>query len=225
MRIQKLLTPLALATCLLAAGAANAQTMGLNWNPRTGDVWVDTQLADVNRYGTTYREPFINEMVRYHNAPRDLVTDLLGKQGWSAGDVYYACTLAQTIGRPCREVADQYQQNRGQGWGALAQRMGIKPGSAEFHRLKKGFVPTYDRWARPIELDADLKRAYPKRLKGAADDGHIGKDESSAKHAKTTAKGKAAASSVKSKAAIKGGKADVGKDAKGKGQGKGNGKS
>ena len=224
MHVKKLLTPLALATCLFAAGAANAQTMGLNWNPRTGDVWVDTQLADVNRYGTSYREPFINEMVRYYGAPRDLVTDLLVDKRWSAGDVYYACTLAQAAGRPCRDVADQYQQNPGQGWGVIAQRLGIKPGSAEFHRLKKGFVPTYDRWSRPITLDADLKRAYPKRTKGVAHDGHVGMDKSSVKHAKTTVKGKAAASTVKSKASSKGGKADVGKDAKGKSQGKGNGK-
>ena len=28
------------------------------------------------------------------------------------------------------------ERNRGQGWGVIAQRMGIKPGSAEFHALK-----------------------------------------------------------------------------------------
>ncbi len=225
MRIQNLLTPLALATCLLAAGAANAQTVGLNWNPRTGDVWVDTQLADINRYGTTYRDPFIDEMVRYHGAPRDLVTDLLINQRWAAGDVYYACTLAQIIGRPCRYVADQWQENRGQGWGALAQRLGIKPGSAEFHRLKKGFVPTYDRWDRPIVLDADLKRAYPKRVKAEVQGGQGAKVKSTAKaKGVAPAKGKGtSAPSVKAKAksqpAAKGGKSSQGgkSDQSGKG--------
>jgi len=240
MRIHRLLTPLTLATCLLAAGAANAQTLGLNWNPRTGDVWVDTQLADINRYGTSYRDPFIDEMVRYHGAPRDLVSDLLVNQRWAAGDVYYACTLAQIIGRPCRYVADQWQQDRGQGWGALAQRLGIKPGSAEFHRLKKGFVPTYDRWSRPIVLDADLKRAYPNRGK-SGEQGHGAKDKTTGKaKGVTSANGKATASpSGKSKALpeAKGGKSDQGggksdkgggksdKGGKGGGQGKGNGKS
>jgi len=65
-------------------------------------------------------------------------------------------------------VADYWQQNHGQGWGVVAQRMGIKPGSAEFHQLKKGFVPTYDRWSRPITLDNDLQRAYPNRGKSGA---------------------------------------------------------
>lgn len=158
---------LALAAALAAAsGGVAAQDFSLNWNPRSGDVWVDTQLRDMNTYGTRYREPFIDEMVRYHDAPRDLVRDLLVNQRWAPGDVYYACSIASIIGRPCRDVVNEWERDNGQGWGVIAKRMGIKPGSAEFHRLKKGFVPTYDRWARPINLDDDLHRAYPDRRKG-----------------------------------------------------------
>ena len=184
MRLHRLLQPIALAAVLAASvGSAGAQTFSLNWNPRSGDVWVDTQLADMNRYGMQYRDPFIDEMVRYHGAPRDLVTDLLVNQRWAPGDVYYACTIAQIIGRPCRYVVDDWAVNHGQGWGAVAKRMGIKPGSAEFHRLKNGFVPTYDRWSRPITLDDDLRRAYPDhgKAKGkpaaSAHAGHGGNDK------------------------------------------------
>jgi hypothetical protein len=169
MRFARLLQPLALATMLAGGiGSAQAQTFSLNWNPRSGDVWVDTQLADINRYGSQYRDPFIDEMVRYHGAPRDLVTDLLVNRRWAPGDVYYACTIAQVIGRPCRYVVDEWNTHHAQGWGVVARRLGIKPGSAEFHRLKKGFVPTYDRWGRPVVLDADLKRAYPDHGKDKA---------------------------------------------------------
>jgi hypothetical protein len=169
MRLHRLLPPLALAAVLAAGiGSAAAQTFSLNWNPRSGDVWVDTWLADMNRYGTRYRDPFIDEMVRYHGAPRDLVIELLVNQRWAPGDIYYACIIAQVIGRPCRYVADYWQQNHGQGWGVVARQLGIKPGSAEFHRLKNGFVPTYDRWSRPIVLDADLKRVYPNRGKATS---------------------------------------------------------
>jgi hypothetical protein len=101
--------------------------------------------------------------VRYHGAPRDLVTELLIDRRWAPGDVYYACSIASVLGRPCRYVVDEWERGHGQGWGALAQRLGIKPGSAEFHRLKKGFVPTYDRWGRPIDLDDDLVRVFPDR--------------------------------------------------------------
>lgn len=149
-------------------GTASAQDYTFGWNPRSGDVWVDTWLGDVNRYGNRYRDPFADEMVRYYGAPRDLVTDLLVRQRWAPGDVYYACAIAQIIGRPCRYVVDEWNRDHGQGWGVVAKRLGIKPGSAEFHRLKKGFVPSYDRWGRGIDLDAQLRRDYPNHGKGKA---------------------------------------------------------
>ena len=157
----------ALATAVAAfTGGAHAQDYNISWNPRSGDVWVDTYLDDVNRYGGRYREPFVNEMVRYYGAPRDLVVDLLTTRNWAPGDVYYACAMAQVLGRPCRYVADYWDEHHGKGWGVVAQELGIKPGSAEFHRLKKGFVPTYDRWGRPISLSDDLRGDFPGRGKG-----------------------------------------------------------
>lgn len=163
-----LLHPLLLAFALAAGAPAFAQDAATGFDPRTGDAWVDTWLDDINRYGRAYREPFVDELVRYHGAPRELVVELLGRPGWAPGDVYYACRLASVLGRPCRYVADEYARDREAGWGALAQRLGVKPGSAEFQRLKRGFVPTYDRWSRPIQLDADLERAYPGRARGKA---------------------------------------------------------
>jgi hypothetical protein len=157
---------LTLALASIMGGTAAAQDFTVGWNPRSGDVWVDTWLGDINRYGSRYRDPFIDELVRYHGAPRPLVLDLLDQRHWAPGDVYYACAMASLIGRPCRYVVDLYEADRGQGWGVIAQRLGIKPGSPEFHRLKKGFVPTYDRWARPIDLDDELLRDYPNRGKG-----------------------------------------------------------
>lgn len=143
-----------------------AQDFAMGWNPRSGDAWVDQQLGDINRYGTRYRDPFVNEMTRYHGASRDLVTDLLGRRNWAPGDVYYACSIAHVLDIPCGNVVDEWERNHGQGWGVVAQRMGIEPGSAEFHRLKRGFVPSYDRWGRPIVLDTELERAYPDRTHG-----------------------------------------------------------
>lgn len=155
-----------LALALACAGGAAAQDVTVGWNPRTGDVWVDTWLGDMNRYGLRYRDPFVDELVRYHGAPRDLVVELLVDRRWAPGDVYFACALARIVGRPCRYVVDIWERDRGLGWGEVAKRLGIKPGSPEFHRLKQGFVPTYDRWGRPIVLDAELERAFPGRGKG-----------------------------------------------------------
>ena len=165
--MQRKLTALALAAALSAtAGGVVAQDFVFGWNPRSGDVWVDNRLADVNQYGYRYRDPFIDEMTRYYGAPRDLVSDLLINRRWAPGDIYYACALAQVVGQPCRNVVNEWDRDHGQGWGVIAQRMGIKPGSAEFHRLKKGFIPTYDRWGRPIAIDDDLHIDFPNRGKG-----------------------------------------------------------
>ncbi len=125
---------LALALGLAFATTAGAVTVG--YNPRTGDVWVDTHLGDVNRYGYDQRDYFVDDLVAQYGAPRYLVNDLLNNQHWDPGDVYYACALAYQLRRPCADVVRTRQQNRGQGWGVIAQRMGIKPGSAEFHALK-----------------------------------------------------------------------------------------
>lgn len=161
------LRPLLLALAL-AAAPAFAQGTAAGFDPRTGDAWVDRQLEDINRYGGTYREPFVDELARYHGAPRELVAALLARPGWTPGDVYFACSLAAVVGRPCRFVVDEFEREREAGWGALAQRLGVEPGSAAFQRLKRGFVPTYERWGRPLRLDADLERAQPGRAKGPA---------------------------------------------------------
>ncbi len=139
---------------LLAASAAQAQVVGYNF--RTGDAWVDTRLGEINDYGSRYREPFINEMTGYYGAPRSLVTDLFGRR-WSAGDIYYACAIAHLLRIPCINVVNEYERDRGQGWGAIAKRMGIKPGSSEFHALKNGFARTYDRWGYPVSVDRNVR--------------------------------------------------------------------
>ena len=218
-------TPILLAAALVsAAGAATAQDFVFGWNPRTGDVWVDNTLGDMNQYGYRYRESFVDELVRYYDAPRDYVTELLVQQRWAPGDVYYACAIGEVIGRSCRYVADEWQRDHGQGWGALAQRLGIKPGSAEFHRLKKGFVPTYDRWARPIELDNDLVRVYPDRRRITIADRDLRIDADGRGNGNGKAKGNGKGNADKGKPAHAG--KDKGKpDHAGGGKDKGGGKS
>jgi hypothetical protein len=116
------------------AGAAGAQV--ISYSPRTGDIWVDSQLGYMNDYGRDNRDYFADDIVNNFGAPRYLVNDLLTTRHWAPGDVYYACALAYQLRRPCGDIVRDYDRNRGQGWGVIAQRMGIKPGSAQFHALK-----------------------------------------------------------------------------------------
>ena len=125
---------LTLALGLSVSGALSAQV--ISYNPRTGDIRIDSELGYMNDYGRDNRDYFTDDVVNNFGAPRYLVNDLLTTRHWQPGDVYYACALAYQLHRPCGDVVKQYDSNRGQGWGVVAQRMGIKPGSAQFHALK-----------------------------------------------------------------------------------------
>jgi hypothetical protein len=53
-------------------------------------------------------------------------------------DAYVALRLGEMSGKPIDYVTEQYKAEKGKGWGALAKSLGIKPGSKEFHALKRG---------------------------------------------------------------------------------------
>ena len=53
-------------------------------------------------------------------------------------DAYMVLRLGEMSGRSTGEVLEQYNANRDKGWGVLAKSLGIKPGSKEFHTLKRG---------------------------------------------------------------------------------------
>jgi hypothetical protein len=46
--------------------------------------------------------------------------------------------LGEMSNVPTENVMEEYKSGKGKGWGALAKRLGIKPGSSEFHALKRG---------------------------------------------------------------------------------------
>ncbi|HEX9934232.1 MAG TPA: hypothetical protein VGB38_03460, partial [bacterium] len=39
--------------------------------------------------------------------------------------------------QPAERVMDEYKSGKGKGWGVIAKSLGIKPGSDEFHALKR----------------------------------------------------------------------------------------
>ena len=53
-------------------------------------------------------------------------------------DAYMCFRVAQVAKQPTEVVVREYKANKGKGWGVIAKNLGIKPGSKEFHELKKG---------------------------------------------------------------------------------------
>ena len=53
-------------------------------------------------------------------------------------DAYIVFRLGEMSGQSTDNVVEKYKIGKGKGWGALAKSLGIKPGSKEFHALKRG---------------------------------------------------------------------------------------
>ena len=56
----------------------------------------------------------------------------------NSADAYIALRLGEISGQPTEDVIRKYKSGKGQGWGALAKSLGIKPGAQEFKALKNG---------------------------------------------------------------------------------------
>ncbi|MEW5948938.1 MAG: hypothetical protein AB1711_05945 [Thermodesulfobacteriota bacterium] len=53
-------------------------------------------------------------------------------------DAYMILRFGEMSARPIDYVMERYRAEKGKGWGVLAKSLGIKPGSREFHALKRG---------------------------------------------------------------------------------------
>ena len=63
--------------------------------------------------------------------------DEIFKEMRNASDTYMAFKLSEMSGKPVSDVVNTFETNKSKGWGKLAKELGIKPGSKEFHALKK----------------------------------------------------------------------------------------
>lgn len=53
-------------------------------------------------------------------------------------DAFMCFQLGKMTYKPAFNVLQVYKKNKGRGWGVIAKRLGIKPGSSEFHAIKRG---------------------------------------------------------------------------------------
>ncbi|QDZ29469.1 hypothetical protein [Noviherbaspirillum sp. UKPF54] len=65
------------------------------------------------------------------------VRAVLGSVGQPA-DAFMIFQLGAMSHQPVERVLQVYRSGHGKGWGAIAKDLGIKPGSPEFHALKRG---------------------------------------------------------------------------------------
>ncbi len=68
------------------------------------------------------------------DAQINMVLDSVG----DPSDAYMVFRLGEMSNQPTARVIEKYKSGKGHGWGAIAKSLGIKPGSKEFHALKRG---------------------------------------------------------------------------------------
>lgn len=125
------------ATCLvflalLVQGVAGAQETTAG----TGDKKFDAQLKKLKDEAKADPDGFIRRLSEKHGIAEQEIREAKEKHGLDEADTYMATSLARRTNRKVGDVAAEYRQNKGQGWGVMAQRMGIKPGSPEFKQMK-----------------------------------------------------------------------------------------
>jgi hypothetical protein len=85
--------------------------------------------ADMGKYSVQLSAQF--------GVPQAQVTAIIQRVD-SPADAFMCLQLGRMTKRDPEIVVQTYRANKGKGWGAIAKEMGIKPGSPEFHRLKRG---------------------------------------------------------------------------------------
>ncbi len=94
-------------------------------------------MSELNtRYGSnqTKLHSGLNERFNVGDAVISSVVKSVAKPA----DAYMILKLAEMSGLSSGDVLKRYEKDKGKGWGALAQSLGIKPGSPEFKALKAG---------------------------------------------------------------------------------------
>ncbi|HVO65873.1 MAG TPA: hypothetical protein VMT12_05245 [Syntrophales bacterium] len=98
---------------------------------------LDGFLNDLNIQARADMNGFSAKISAQFGVPLPQVHAVIGTVSAPA-DAFMVFQLGQFAHKPPERVVQVYQANRGKGWGVIAKSLGIKPGSPEFHALKRG---------------------------------------------------------------------------------------
>lgn len=107
------------------------------YNANTGDNEFDNALNNLNNVARADLDNFMNKLSGTFGISKPWIENLVKRENIPPADVYMIARTASVTNRTIDTVKNYYLENRGQGWGVVAQRLGIKPGSKEFHALKR----------------------------------------------------------------------------------------
>lgn len=113
-------------------------------------------VRDIDRYSRGYSNDQVVMLYQNHyGIPQSTLIQLYNGYGNSWGNVALGLEISHFLGIPIGDVYGYYIKRNG--WGVTAQRYGIKPGSAEFHRMKS-IMSNKNKYWRDIYRDYDRRR-------------------------------------------------------------------
>ena len=118
----------ALLFCLIS----NAQ---VQYN--TGDAELDSDLSSINADARLDFGAFKSNLTISYNIAERKIDHLSVSVGMEPAEIYFALELSNISGQSIDRVVEIYKVDKDKGWGFIAKELGIKPGSSEFHNLKK----------------------------------------------------------------------------------------
>jgi hypothetical protein len=98
---------------------------------------LDSFLDDLNIQARVDMTDFAAKLSTQFGVPLPQVQVVIETVGAPA-DAFMCFQLGHMARTPYQRAVDVYQTKKGQGWGVIAKSLGIKPGSPEFHALKRG---------------------------------------------------------------------------------------
>lgn len=94
-------------------------------------------LSSVNKQALSDIKTFNNKLSSQFGVPVPDVDAIL-RSVPNPADAFMILHLSHLSHLAPQVVLQRYQRSKGKGWGSLARELGIKPGSPEFHALKRG---------------------------------------------------------------------------------------
>jgi len=111
----------------------NAQSSVLN----TGDADLDEALTEINEEAKVDMDKFVSDTADQYDKPVEEIEGLLEDENMEPSDVVMALETSEVSKKSLKKVVKTYKSQKSKGWGLIAKKMGIKPGSEKFAQLKE----------------------------------------------------------------------------------------
>ena len=109
----------------------------------------DVFVTSMNGYTRQYNNNQVADLYfNYYGVPQATLNGYYNDFGSNWGNVALGLELSRILGIPMPDIFGVYRDGRsnGEGWGVMAKRYGIRPGSAAFHRMKNTLGKSQRDW-------------------------------------------------------------------------------